>query len=111
MVRDEELVAKRHVRHHLAVAAGDAQALTPGDEGRRSRPRIVAYSDSSGDEGGVRFFFFGGRVCVRGGARHQLAPRPPALGGKGEWGGVAWAGARRQGRGAARIVPSAASRH
>ena len=63
MVRDEELVAKRHVRHHLAVAAGDAQALTPGDEGRRSRPRIVAYTASSGDAGGVRFFFLVG-ACV-----------------------------------------------
>jgi len=66
-MRDEELIAKRHVRHHLAASAS-ADAATPGEEGRRSRPRIVAYSDSSGDEGGVRWpsvlFFGGGGPCA-----------------------------------------------
>lgn len=73
MSRDDDLlVAKRHVRHHLAVAADDSHATASGDEGRRSRPRIVAYSDSSGDEGGVSVFFcllhFSVRAPARAGA-------------------------------------------
>ncbi len=83
MTRDEELVAKRHVRHHLAAAEA-AEASTPGEEGRRSRPRIVAYSDSSGDEGGVRRSFF---VFQRRGWGGK--PGPSA------W----WAGRRGPGRG------------
>ena len=46
-MRDEELIAKRHVRHHLETAVVEA---SPSDADRGGEvPRIVAYSDSSGD--------------------------------------------------------------
>lgn len=52
MVRDEELIAKRHVGHHVRMAK-ESVSSPSRDEGDEL-PRIVAYSDSSGDEGGVR---------------------------------------------------------